>query len=342
MSGTTGRVTQELAEVLSAGTAPGRVTQLLGEVLASEPTIGRATQVMGEVLVNEDTTCRVTQWVSEVLILDSVAGREAATTCQLVRLTLRDGTVRRFAQLDVDVTYAGETYLAAAPFEASASELVRSLSAGQVEFAGLIDNATIAARDILNGLYDGARVEVLRIDFTNPAAGAEVITAGIVGAVSGGQTRFTAEALTPAALLDQSIVDSVTPGCRWRLFSPECGVSAAAWTQSHTITAPTSRTTFTAAGFTESAGWAQRGLVTFTSGPNAGARRDVRTHGAGGVLVLWEPLDQPPTVGDAFTVTAGCDRRLATCRDKFVNVVNFGGFPHIRGNDSAFAYPDAR
>jgi uncharacterized phage protein (TIGR02218 family) len=39
--------------------------------------------------------------------------------------------------------------------------------------------------------------------------------------------------------------------------------------------------------------------------------------------------------GDAFVVTAGCDKRFATCRQKFANGDNFRGFPHMPGNDFA-------
>lgn len=35
----------------------------------------------------------------------------------------------------------------------------------------------------------------------------------------------------------------------------------------------------------------------------------------------------------------GCDRSLATCRDRFGNVANFRGFPHIPGNDFVLRYP---
>jgi uncharacterized phage protein (TIGR02218 family) len=38
-------------------------------------------------------------------------------------------------------------------------------------------------------------------------------------------------------------------------------------------------------------------------------------------------------------VNAGCDKRLATCRDRFANAVNFRGFPHIPGNDFVISYP---
>ena len=32
-------------------------------------------------------------------------------------------------------------------------------------------------------------------------------------------------------------------------------------------------------------------------------------------------------------MTAGCDKRLATCRAKFGNVPNHRGFPHMPGTD---------
>ncbi|HWA42155.1 MAG TPA: DUF2163 domain-containing protein [Hypericibacter adhaerens] len=35
----------------------------------------------------------------------------------------------------------------------------------------------------------------------------------------------------------------------------------------------------------------------------------------------------------------GCDRAFATCRDRFGNLVNFRGFPHIPGNDFVLHYP---
>ncbi|MEO6014096.1 MAG: DUF2163 domain-containing protein [Devosia sp.] len=35
----------------------------------------------------------------------------------------------------------------------------------------------------------------------------------------------------------------------------------------------------------------------------------------------------------------GCDRQIGTCRDRFGNVANFRGFPHIPGNDFVLTYP---
>ena len=50
-------------------------------------------------------------------------------------------------------------------------------------------------------------------------------------------------------------------------------------------------------------------------------------------------MAQPIAVGDAFTVTAGCDKLFATCQSRFSNSANFRGFPHIPGNDFVVSYP---
>ena len=39
------------------------------------------------------------------------------------------------------------------------------------------------------------------------------------------------------------------------------------------------------------------------------------------------------SVSDAVTLYAGCDHTIGTCRDKFSNAINFGGFPYITGKN---------
>ena len=101
---------------------------------------------------------------------------------------------------------------------------------------------------------------------------------------------------------------------------------------------------FTASGLDAFAdGWFTAGKLTFTGGANAGL-----AHGGedppqerGVTFTLWQAMAQPIAAGDTFTVTAGCDKRFATCRDRFANAVNFRGFPHIPGNDFVVRYPVA-
>jgi uncharacterized phage protein (TIGR02218 family) len=83
------------------------------------------------------------------------------------------------------------------------------------------------------------------------------------------------------------------------------------------------------------------GMLAFTSGANAGRRVEVLRHlrrDGEDLIDLWQPMAAPIATGDAFTVSAGCDKRFATCRDRFANAENFRGFPHMPGNDFALSY----
>jgi len=85
------------------------------------------------------------------------------------------------------------------------------------------------------------------------------------------------------------------------------------------------------------------GLLTFTSGANAGIKREVKTWGLTSKTVTLF-LDAPLAVqaGDGLTISAGCDKSLAVCRDTFDNVFAFRGEPHVPGNDLLFRTPNAR
>ena len=69
------------------------------------------------------------------------------------------------------------------------------------------------------------------------------------------------------------------------------------------------------------------------------ARNSTSNDGTTVALELWQAMVHELAAGDTFTVTAGCDKRFATCRDRFANGINFRGFPHIPGNDFIVAYP---
>jgi uncharacterized phage protein (TIGR02218 family) len=86
------------------------------------------------------------------------------------------------------------------------------------------------------------------------------------------------------------------------------------------------------------------GKLDFTSGANAGFAMEVKQHGRAGAditIELWQALSAPVAPGDAFTVSAGCDKQFSTCKTKFSNAANFRGFPFMPGNDAVMAAPGA-
>ncbi|MDB5533971.1 MAG: orfg13 [Hyphomicrobiales bacterium] len=84
------------------------------------------------------------------------------------------------------------------------------------------------------------------------------------------------------------------------------------------------------------------GRLDWTGGANAGLAVEIKQHRvvSGEIrLTLWQAMPEPIAPGDAFTIRAGCDKRFATCRDRFGNADNFRGFPQIPGNDFVMSYP---
>lgn len=79
-------------------------------------------------------------------------------------------------------------------------------------------------------------------------------------------------------------------------------------------------------------GYFDGGLITFTSGANAGLSMEVKNY-APGVIVLQLPMPYVVAPGDAYTMHAGCDKSLETCRDRFSNLVNMRAEPYLPGID---------
>jgi uncharacterized phage protein (TIGR02218 family) len=108
------------------------------------------------------------------------------------------------------------------------------------------------------------------------------------------------------------------------------------------VTALQSDRAFSASGLGGfDAGWFTSGTLDWTSGVNAGRQAEVLAHDlAGGTaaVTLLEPPARTISVGAAFIIRAGCDKRIETCAAKFANVANFRGFPHIPGQDAVLRY----
>ena len=131
-----------------------------------------------------------------------------------------------------------------------------------------------------------------------------------------------------------------TASCRHALFSQfdntsigACTLNSASYTWSGNVNAVTTqRVKFTTNGLAQASGVCTNGILTWTSGNNAGLSYEVKTHTVTGstTLELFLPTMAAIAPGDSFSITAGCDKTLATCKAKFNNVINFGGFPHIQ------------
>jgi uncharacterized phage protein (TIGR02218 family) len=255
------------------------------------------------------------------------------TLAVLVKVTRRDSVVLGFTSHDRDIVFGGVTYGAQSALAASEMQSSADLAVDNLRVDGAL-GLLISAADLEAGLYDGARIEVLRVNWQAPADGAETLRVGELGAVQRRDGAFSAEIRGLTARLAATLTRTYLPACDADLGDARCGVALAGFTLSGAVvTAVAGRAAFTAAGVAEAADWFTFGRVTFTTGANAGRSMEIKRHQAGGVFTLALPMPQDIVPGDTFTAVAGCDKLIGTCIAKFSNAVNFRGFPDLPGQD---------
>jgi uncharacterized phage protein (TIGR02218 family) len=187
-------------------------------------------------------------------------------------------------------------------------------------------------------------VEAWLVNWQSPSQRHRMRIASI-GEVRREDNRFTAELRSLSHALGQERGRIFRATCDADLGDARCTVdlSSVAWTSIGAVAATDGHarldTNFLADRPT---GFFDGGLLTFTSGANDERQVEVLRHvrdDAGDHIELWQKMAATIAPGDTIRVTAGCDKRFETCRDRFDNVANFRGFPHMPGNDFALSYP---
>jgi uncharacterized phage protein (TIGR02218 family) len=259
-------------------------------------------------------------------------------------MTRHDGVTMGFTDHDADLTVAGTLCHAGTGLTASEATARLGLQVDGSEIAGALADESLAEADLAAGRYDAADIEVHLVDWNEPSLSV-LLAKGVLGEVRREGRAFSAEFRSLAHRLNEESGRLYTATCSADLGDARCTVDLAdpAFRGEGTVAALAGVSAFHASGLDAFAdGWFTAGKLAFTSGANAGFAVEVKTHriSLDGVLIeLWQRAPEPIEIGEAFIVTAGCDKRFATCRDRFANAANFRGFPAIPGNDFIIAYP---
>lgn len=282
--------------------------------------------------------------------------KEPCTThrSRCVKITRADGEVFAYTEHDEDITYNGTTYRTRGGLSSSASELGSVLGeVGNIELRGTAREMGVSVDDLFGGKFDGATVDTYLIPWGDFIETENVVRlgGGVLGKTSQDLNTFTIEGLSPSAYLRQkSLLKIYTPTCRWELGDSNCTVNLTSSIVSGSVTGLTNEITQTGATVrrrffdtsrSEDDGWFDEGLITFVTGANAGQTSKIKEF-VSDEIILWEPLIHVIAVGDTYTMKPGCDKRADTCKDKFDNWVNFGGFPTIPGLDATAKTPSGK
>lgn len=264
------------------------------------------------------------------------------TLCRCWQLTRGDGTVFGFTDHDADLVFNSITFEAATGFTASAVDSSLGLNVDNLDVVGALNSNRLNDDDLARGLFDNAAITIWLVNWRN-VSHRIILRCGNLGEVSRGPNMFNAEVRGLAHNLNQVAGRVFQRACDATLGDARCGVDLTTATHkaSCTVSSVEDNRAFAMTGLEGFATrWFSRGKLTWTSGANDGQAMEVKIQ-TPGRIELWLPMADTVAVDDTFDVVTGCDKSLTNCRQKFSNVTNFRGYPHMPGNDFVVSYPNS-
>jgi uncharacterized phage protein (TIGR02218 family) len=267
------------------------------------------------------------------------SGDGRTLVADLYTFTLRTGTVLRYTNADVSITWDSNTYLAnsvlvdglkykcAVGLEVDKQQIM--ISARPTDTVGGVP----FLQALHNGVFDGCSIQRDRAFLTawNAApVGVVLLFKGRIGTIDSiGRTAAEVTVNSDLVLLDIEMPRNIyTANCQHVLYDTGCTLVKNSYGANGTVIGGSSRTIILWASATSAY---SQGTITFLTGPNAGVTSNVKwgVDTPTAALGLSYPLPNDPVAGDTFTVYQGCDHTKATCLSKFNNLINFRGFPYI-------------
>lgn len=248
------------------------------------------------------------------------------------RVVRSDGVALGFTTHDRPLVVNGMRYEDAPGMVPSAIVGDDDLAVDSMEIGGALTADAMTGDDLAAGRYDDAAVTVFLVDWRTPDSGQQMLADGHIGDVASGMDAdggFVAALRGPTAALAVTAVESYSPECRANLGDRRCGVAMRGLTALVVAEASDGLHVGIAAEGTPLAAYVD-GRLRVLDGPLAGLDRHIIASDDS-VLVIDEPLSI--AAGTRLRLWQGCDKRLATCAQRFGNAANFRGEPHVPGGD---------
>jgi uncharacterized phage protein (TIGR02218 family) len=269
-----------------------------------------------------------------------IAG-ETTSLATCWKVTRKDGVVFGFTDFDQNLAIDDVTYEARTGYTRTAIQTISDLSVDNLDIESAFDSEAITAQDLRDGVWDNAEVLIFLVNWADLSAGKIVLKRGMIGQVELKDSLYRTELRGLTQLFSQNIGELYTADCRADLGDSRCKIDLSALTVSGTVTAVSDRYGFTDSSRAEEENYWKGGLVTWTSGANAGRKMEIRAF-ASGTFTLFLPMPSEIAVGDTYTAQPGCDKSFETCRSRYGNGINFRGEPYVPGTDAVLNYPDGK
>ena len=264
--------------------------------------------------------------------------------CHCWRLDRQDGVTFGFTDHDQAITFDGVSFEPQAGMSARALAATTGLSVDNSEAVGVLSAEAITEVDIEAGRYDAASVSIWLVQWDMPDA-RQLQFKGTIGEITRVAGAFQAELRGLSDPMNQSMGRTYLTTCGAVLGDASCRakISDPAYSVTTTLQSVQDNQIFDFGDLaTFVPKWFDGGMIEVLSGSATGLSGLIREdagEGADRRIRLWQPIKDQVVVGDTIRLTTGCDKRAETCKEKFSNLTNFQGFPHIPGDDWLVSVP---
>lgn len=247
-------------------------------------------------------------------------------TCWQINLT--NNKIFNFTDADEDFIYNNDLYLSGGYFTPGSISSFNELAQDNFTISGVIDDKYITYEMIAVGDFSKAYIKVFLIDLEKLEESKIILKTGWIGEIQYSRNSYKAEIISIGGKTNNIIGNCYSSSCRVEFGSKYCGMDLKKFTYKGVITSVIGEGCFFDESRVEPDGYFVQGLIIFTSGKNQGKKYTVIEFSESKVFVDFVYIANF-FVGDEYIITAGCDKSLDCCINKFNNILNFRGEPYI-------------
>lgn len=267
----------------------------------------------------------------------------ATTYTALLKIMPVDGPAIGLTTLDVPVTYAGTSYIAARGFNESAQESNEGQGVDTAEaeilFAADVGELGITVEQVNSGYLDDAGWIMYLVNYADLSMGHVIVGSGRVGEVRSMDGLLGAIELRSWSQLakQKSVIwpTSITCLATFGDATTGCGATLT-WSATQTVTSIGAEADrqFTASALGGATGYYDFGLLEWLTGDNAGKSIEVEMFTSGGIVGLAHPVPFVVQAGDTFKIRQDCGtiglpgKTFEACKARGQHL-NFRGLPHL-------------
>lgn len=283
--------------------------------------------------------------------------QEVTTLAEGWKVLRSDGAIFGFSTHDRDIEIDGVVYRASEGLRPTSAHTTNTLSTDTLDVTAFLDVTT--ELEMAAGIWDDAKVINFEVNWDDLPTVIEnnpdvlVKRKGALGRITRQEGLFTAEIRGEADNFQTRIGRQYSPVCPWRhaiwaneagtfISSVECQANLAGlgFIVGGSITSVGTDATlmFSDSASTQVDGFYNDGYIHMLTGANAGLTQKVRVW-ASDAFTLYIPFPYPVAIGSTYRAVRGDPNTYESCKDVYLNIVNFGGTPFIQGADNLYASP---